>query len=106
MDLRTVDLLRPGPLELIEGFGEREAGAADSLSEALVLAPGDLALDQALQVFEMVPVLFGGGLGELVVVCTDERQLQPQQELVERVVVRMFVAGVIVLLIVVNLVDG
>src|SRR5580692_4759456 len=45
----------------------------------------------------MVPVLFSGRLGELVVICADERQLQPQQELVERVVVRMFVAGMIVL---------
>jgi hypothetical protein len=36
-----------------------------------------------------VPLLFRGRLGELVVVCTDERQLQPQQEFVERVVVRM-----------------
>src|ERR1700739_3033107 len=43
----------------------------------------------------MVPLLFSGRLGELVVVCTDERQLQPQQELVERVVVRMLIARVI-----------
>src|SRR5271156_2463663 len=45
----------------------------------------------------MVPLLFSARLGELVVVCTDERQLQPKQEFVERVMVGVFVAGVIVL---------
>ena len=48
LDLRPVDFLRPAPLELIEGFGEREAGEADTLRKTLVFALGDLALDQAL----------------------------------------------------------
>src|ERR1035441_10475841 len=48
LDLRPVDLLRPVPLELIERLGKWEAGAADALHQALVLAPGNLSLEHAL----------------------------------------------------------
>ena len=79
LDLRPVDLLRPVPLELIEGLDEREAGPADALIEALVLAAGDLALDQVLQVLEWSPTAVRRRLGELMVVGAQERQLQAQQ---------------------------
>lgn len=85
LDLGPVDLLRPVPLELIQGFREREACAADALREALVLAPGDLALDQALQVVEVSPLLFGGRLCEFMIMGAYIGELQPQQEFLQRV---------------------
>src|ERR1039457_6090190 len=79
LDLRPVDFLGPVPLELIESFGQREARAADMVREALVFAPGDLGLDQALQVLKMSPLLFGGRLRQFMVIGADIGQLQSQQ---------------------------
>ena len=85
LDLRPVDLLRPVPLELIQGFGEGEARAADTLSEGLVLAPGDLTFDQVVQVIRRSRPLFDGGLRQLMIVGADKRELQAQQQFIQRV---------------------
>ena len=76
LDLRTVDLLRPTPLELIQGLEHREAGTPDALREAFILTAGHFALDQALQVIEVAPTLLGGGLRQFMVVGADVGQLQ------------------------------
>ena len=79
LDLRPIDFLRPVPLELIERLEDREACEADASLQALILAPGDLALDQALEVVERRPLLFGGGLREFMIVGTHVGQLQSRQ---------------------------
>ena len=84
LDLRPVDLLRPAPLELIERLGEREASEPDTALQAAVIALGDLRLDEALEVLDVVPLLLSGGLRELVVVAADVGELQPHEELRER----------------------
>src|SRR5215469_9976877 len=84
LDLRPVDLLRPGPLELIEGFDEREASEADASLEALVVAVGNLAFDETLEILDVAPALLGCGEGELMVMGADVRELQAHQELRER----------------------
>ena len=55
LDLRSVDLLRPTPLELIQGLEHREAGTPDALREAFILAARHFAFDQTLQVIEVLP---------------------------------------------------
>ena len=58
LQLRTVDFLRPAPVELIEGFEHGEAGEADTTLRAAVFAAIDLALHEPLQVLERRPPLF------------------------------------------------
>ena len=96
LDLRSVDFLRPAPLELIEGLLHREARPSDALRETFILAAGHLALDQALQVIEVPPALLGGGLGEFMVIRTDMRQLQALQQFGEGVAVALLVVGMII----------
>src|SRR5690606_19859387 len=71
LELRTVDFLRPVPLELIERLDEGEARLSDAPLETSVFPMGNLAFDQALQILEVSPALLDGGLGELVVMGAD-----------------------------------
>jgi hypothetical protein len=76
LDLCSVDFLRPAPVELIEGFEDREARKTDAPLQTAVFAPIDFALDEPLQIIQMTPLLFGGGLRKLMMVLAQVRQLQ------------------------------
>ena len=45
LDLRTVDLFGPAPLELIESFDDREASIPDAAFGAPHVTHGELAID-------------------------------------------------------------
>jgi hypothetical protein len=79
LDLRTVDLFRPAPLEVIEGFEHGEARILDASLDAAVLAHRGLALNQLLQIIQVRALLLGGFGGQGVVVALDVVQLQTLQ---------------------------
>jgi hypothetical protein len=72
-DLRTVDLLRPAPLELVECFQEWKARHAHAPLDTLVVTVGDFALDETVDVLELASALLRGGLSQIVVMAADIR---------------------------------
>ena len=76
LDLGPVDLLRPTPIELVQGLDHREAGGADAPFQGALFAPGAFAFEEALEVLDMGPVLGRGLLGQLFVVGGDIGQAQ------------------------------
>ena len=61
LDLGSVDLLRPAPVELIEGLEHREAGQSHAPLDAALFAPVGLAFDEPRQILDVGPLL-GTGL--------------------------------------------
>jgi len=55
LHLRSVDLLRPVPAELVEGLDHREARGAHSAFHGALLAHGTFAFEQALEELEVGP---------------------------------------------------
>jgi hypothetical protein len=83
LDLESVDLLGPVPAELFEGLEDREAGGFDTALYGALVALVVFAFDQAAQVFDVVPVLFGGLWGQLGVVLLNEGEFEIVQMLEE-----------------------
>ncbi len=50
LDLQAIDLFRPTPLELLEGFDHGEAGEPDAALDPPVLSEMNLSLDEPLDV--------------------------------------------------------
>jgi hypothetical protein len=71
LDLRAVDLFRPAPLEVIEGFEHGEARIPDTPLDAAVLPHRGLALNQLLQIIQMRALLLGRVTGNELVVEVD-----------------------------------
>ena len=61
LDLWSVDLLRPAPIELIESLEYRKAGVTNPALNAAVFASVGLAFDETRQVLDVSPLL-GTGL--------------------------------------------
>jgi hypothetical protein len=68
LDLRTVDLLWPGPLEVLHRLEDGEAGVLDAPVDGAGLAQRGLALDQVGQIGEMRDLLLSGCCGKGLVV--------------------------------------
>jgi len=78
-DLGPIDLLRPAPVELIEGFEHGESGARDPALDAAVFALVGLAFDQSRQIFDVRPLLGGRLLGQGFKVFEQMRQFEARQ---------------------------
>ena len=76
LDLKTVDLTRPTPLELLQGLDDREACLADAPLDTAFLAQQRLAGDEAGEKLDIAPVRLGGLFGQRGVVLADKEQLQ------------------------------
>src|SRR3972149_3462286 len=61
LDLESVDLLRPAPIELIEGLEYRKAGETNPPLDTAVFSPVGLAFDEPRQILDVSPLL-GSGL--------------------------------------------
>src|SRR4030067_2682528 len=61
LDLEWVDLLRPAPIELIEGLEYRKAGETNPALDTAVFSPVGLAFDEPRQILDVSPLL-GSGL--------------------------------------------
>jgi hypothetical protein len=53
LNLEAVDLFRPSPVELIEGFDYGEACHSDAPSDTAVLTQGSFGFDKPGQVFDV-----------------------------------------------------
>ena len=53
LDLRTVDLGGPAPVELVEGLHHGEAGLQDATLDAAILAGGGFACEQLVEVVDV-----------------------------------------------------
>ena len=76
LNLEAVDLPGPVPLELLQGLEDGEAGRLDAAFDDALAALGVLALDQAAEVLDMIPVAGGGFAGEIGVVTEEIGQLE------------------------------
>src|SRR6266852_1762800 len=79
LDLRTVDLSGPAPLEVLEGLEHREARIPDAALDAAVLAQRGLALDELREIIHVRALLLGRLVGCGLVVAFEVAQLQPLQ---------------------------
>ena len=79
LDLWPVDLLRPAPVELIEGLEHRKAGESDPSLDTAVFAPVGLALDESRQIVDMRPLFGSGFLDQRFKVLEHIRQLETRQ---------------------------
>jgi hypothetical protein len=53
LDLRPIDLFRPAPLEVIEGFADGKASVFDSPLDAARLACGELTLNELGEIVDV-----------------------------------------------------
>ena len=67
LNLRPVDLLRPAPVELIDGLEYRKAGERDPAQDTAVFAVVGLAFDQARQILDVRPLLGASRLTFIVI---------------------------------------
>ena len=72
-DLHFVDLGGPVPAETIECFQDRETGRLNAPRQRAFLPTQVFAVEQALEIVGMRPLLFGGLLGQRVVVLGEIR---------------------------------
>src|SRR5438874_2230855 len=63
LDLEPIDFLGPVPVELFEGFQDREAGGLDAQFDGVLAALLVLAVDEAGEVIGVGPGMLGGLLG-------------------------------------------
>lgn len=83
LDLGRVDFLGPTPVEVVEGFDDREAGGVDAPFGGMVPSSQGFAFDEAGQIFEMAPVFCGSLLGQGFAVFPQEGKLQVFELVVE-----------------------
>jgi hypothetical protein len=76
LDLEPIDFFGPGPVELIQGFDEREASHTDATFYGSVPAQSGLATDEVLEVIDMCPVFSGRLCGKVLVMVSDKREFQ------------------------------
>jgi hypothetical protein len=76
LDLEPIDFFGPGPVELIQGFDEREASHTDAAFYGSVPAQSGLATDEVLEVIHMCPVFPGRLCGQVLVVVSDKREFE------------------------------
>ena len=76
LDLEAVDLLRPGPVERIEGFLHGESCEADAPLDGAVASQVGLALDESFEHAEVVALLLGGASYDVGVMLADEGELE------------------------------
>ena len=81
LDLGPVDLLRPTPVEAVEGLAGGQAGVFEPARDERVVAAGDLAGDEVFEVLGIRPLLARGLGGEVGAVLGEVRQLQAGQML-------------------------
>src|SRR5207253_7626780 len=79
VDLRSVDLLWPAPIELIEGLEYRKAGEPHPPLDTAVFAPVGLAFDQPRQIFDVRPLFGARLLGQRFKVLEHIRQFEARQ---------------------------
>ena len=60
LDLGPVDLLRPAPIELVDGLEHREAGQPHPALHTAVFAPAGFTFGQPRQIVEVRPLLGSG----------------------------------------------
>jgi len=84
LHLETVDFLGPVPVELFEGFEDREAGGLDASFDDALAALGVLAFDQATQVLDVIPLPLGALLGQFGVVRLEVGQFEIIQMLTDK----------------------
>jgi hypothetical protein len=76
LDLEAVDFLGPVPVELVEGLENGEACRLDAPFDQALAALGVLALDEAAEVLDVIPVAGGGFAGQIGVVAEEIGQLE------------------------------
>src|SRR5262249_46864263 len=76
LDLRSVDLLWPRPLEVLHRLEDGEAGVLDAPRDGAGLACARLAFDQLGQIGEMRELLLGGRCGKGLVMAFYVGELQ------------------------------
>ena len=79
LDLRTVDLPRPAPLEVLEGLEHGEARIPDAALDAAVVAQRSLAVCELREIIHVRALLLGRLVGCGLVVVFEVAQLQPLQ---------------------------
>ena len=77
--LQAVDLFWPAPLEIIEGFDDREARIDEPALGASRVPPGKLAVDELGQIVDVGPLLLGGLACQGVIVLVDVLQAHALQ---------------------------
>src|ERR1035438_8956845 len=85
LDLRSVDLPRPAPVELIEGLEYRKAGEPHAALDTAVFAPVGLAFDQSRQIFDVRPLFGARLLGQRFEVLEQIRQFEARQVRAQRI---------------------
>jgi len=80
----AVDFLGPVPAELFQRFEHREAGGFDAPFDDALAALVVFAFHDPAQVFDMVPLVLGGLLGQFPVMVLHEGQFQIFQVLLEQ----------------------
>ncbi len=84
LELEAVDFLGPVPPELFKGFEDREAGGLDPPFNGALAALVYWPSMRRAQVFDVVPVVLGGLLGQFPVMVLHEGQFQIFQVLLEQ----------------------
>ena len=79
LNLRSVDLLRPAPIELIEGLEYRKAGVTNPALDAAVFVPVGLAFDEPRQILDVRALLGTGLLRQGFKVFEQVRQFEARQ---------------------------
>ncbi len=77
--LQSIDLLRPAPVEFIQGFDHGEAGEPDAALNSAVLSEMSLSLDEPFEVLYMGPSVFGRFFSERLMLFPDVRKSQVLQ---------------------------
>ena len=85
LDLGPVDLLRPAPVELIQGLEHREAGQSHPPLDTAVFAPVGLAFDEPRQIMDVGPLLGAGLLCQGFEVLEQIGQFEARQVRAQRI---------------------
>jgi hypothetical protein len=76
LDVYAVDVFRPVPEELIQGFDDGETGKPDATAYGAVSAQAGFSFDKHGKVVNMRPVLFGRLIGQGLVIGAHEKQVE------------------------------
>ena len=80
----AVDFLGPVPAELFQRFDHREAGGFEAPLDDALAALVVFTFDKPAEVFDVVPLVLGGLLGQFPVVTLHKGQFQIFQVLLEQ----------------------
>lgn len=76
LDLQAIDFFRPGPVELIQGFDQGQAGQFEAALNGTVLAVVGFTLHEGVRIMYVGPVVLGGLLRQVFEMGLGIRQFQ------------------------------